>query len=588
MAEIGKLSIRVFPDTSRFREELKKTVERATQNLKGKVEVELDVDRTSIVRMRKLIKSLREVIELDLDADTGAAQRKINNLKDTLEATVNADADTGAAEGKLKWLTRIRKATVKVDLDGLATARASLAALAGANIFRGLRSSVTELATNLDTFALKAGVGATKIAALSSVALSAVGSLASLGASLASMAPAALILPGAMASASVGLGVLIAALKDTKEVLGDLGPSFGALQDQISGAFWERAAGPIREMVSTLLPAISGSLAEVSHQFGGWAVAISGAISSAEGISSIQSVIESTRDAVDIAGDGVGAFTSGLLQLSSVGASYMPALAGAFNDMAFRFEAWITSAYETGAIFSWVDHALGQIKLLGSAISSFAGILGAVAQAASAAGGGGLAALAGALAAIEQIVTGPAFQAALTTVFQGAFAGVQALLPGIQALGGAFQVLAPTISQAMATAGEVVSLALQGIAQALANPAVSQGINALFDGMLVAVQALQPAFAALGPVIGALAGVMGQLLATIAPIVAQLATGLAPILEMLLPVLTPIIQLIGTLLLAALSALLPILQMIVTVALPPAAGYLRPASPCHCLNHPPN
>ncbi|MBK0297294.1 hypothetical protein IAE22_36270, partial [Bacillus sp. S34] len=72
--------------------------------------------------------------------------------------------------------------------------------------------------------------------------------------------------------------------------------------------------------------------------------------------------------------------------------------------------------------------------------------LGNVADAAFAAGGSGLQTLANSLAAINQLTAGPAFQGALTTVFQGAAAGASGLAAALGPIGEMFANLAPSLS----------------------------------------------------------------------------------------------------------------------------------------------
>lgn len=386
---------------------------------------------------------------------------------------------------------------------------------------RGLTASLVSSTTRLAFLA-------TVFSSLAATALTSVGSVISLGGALATILPVALLLPGALAGIAVGGGVLIAALKDAKEVLGDLGPAFSELQDRISGGFWEVAAQPIRDMVSTLLPAISDSLVEVANRFGGWAIAISGAISSAEGIAAIQSIIGSVRDAVDIAGDGVASFTAGLLGLSDVGASYLPRLAGWFNELAYSFEDWITKATESGEIFAWIDNGITQIGYLWQAITALGGIFSSLNDAATAAGYGGLSSFAAGMSAIDSAMASPAFQGALITIFSGALEATRALGPGLTALGGAFETLAPVISQIMQLGADAFGALLSGLADLLSHPAVAGGLISAFEGVNTGITAIGQALGPLAPLVGAALELFGALAASILPALAAVITTIAP------------------------------------------------------------
>ncbi|WP_237206462.1 phage tail protein [Rothia nasimurium] len=572
MATIGKLSIRVFPDTSKFREEVRKTVERVKENTKGTVKVYAELDRASLAKIRATLKSLHEVIDLNVEANTVLAKERLDSLKENLEATVNANADTGKAAASLAALARTRVADVVVNLKGIAAARATLASLAGGNILGKMGSGLGSLFTNFDGISAKAATASTAIAGLSAVALSAVGSITTLGASLAAMAPAALALPGIFAGFGIGLAAAFDGLQNIHlamaDVMGagwDLGNVFRETRRIAGEGFWSNATAGLAELMANgLQPLIDGYIETTTVMGTFWGEFFSGLSTGLTAVGGMQALFAPLIESIKIAAEGARPLADAIIKLGSVGGQYLPAMASAFVEIANRFNEWITAAVASGDIFTWIDGAITNIKLLGSAFADIIGIFGAISNAAAAAGGGGIAGLAAALDTINQVVSGPAFQGALTTVFEGAYAGTSALLPAIQALGSAFEVLAPTISSALAIAGNAINNLVTGIAQGLANPALAAGVQQLFDGILTASQALQPAFAALGPVIGALAGTFGTLVATLAPIVAQIVTGLAPAFSQLFTALGPVIEALGTGLTAVLNFLIPIISQAVT------------------------
>lgn len=399
------------------------------------------------------------------------------------------------------------------------------AAVAGLQrVATGARSVSAGIFTTIPRLAMMA----TMLSSLAAVALSSVGSILSLGGALASIAPAALVLPGLLGGVAVAGGVLIAALKDAGDHLGELGPLFSEVQDSISVSFWERAAEPIRSMVTSLLPAIEGGLSNVASQLGGWAVAISGAVSSAEGMADIQGIINRTADAIDLAGDGVGFFTSALLTLTNVGAGYLAPLASSFSSMAERFNDWVQSAYESGDIFQWIDTGIEGLKLLGSSLVSIGSIFAGLTRAATEAGGIGLAGFAGGLEHIAAIVNSETFQTALITVFEGANEAVALLSPGITALGGAFAALAPTIAAILPLATDAFSSLLEGVSTALSHPAVAGGLKLAFEGINTGVTALAGIFEKLAPLLGAALELFGGLAAGVLPVLSAIITTIAP------------------------------------------------------------
>lgn len=369
---------------------------------------------------------------------------------------------------------------------------------------------------------------ATVFGTLAAAALSSVGSILSLGGALASILPVALLLPGAMGAIALAGGVLVAALKDAGQYLEDLGPLFGAVQDSISISFWERAAEPIRAMVTTLLPAVEGGLARIASAMAGWAVAISSSLSSIEGIGHIQTLIENTATAADIMGDGIGSLTGALLTLADVGSTYLPSFASWFNVITAAFENWVQVNTESGAIFTWIDNGLTGLKLLGSTIVDLGGIFAGLTRAATEAGGLGLAGLAAGMDAANRAVNGPAFQETLITIFRGANDAIALLGPGITALGGAFQVLAPTIAEILPLATGAFASLLTGLADLLSHPAVSGGLITAFEGISTGITALAGVFEPLAPLAGAVLDLFGGLASGVLPLLATVISTIAP------------------------------------------------------------
>lgn len=369
---------------------------------------------------------------------------------------------------------------------------------------------------------------ATVFTSLAAVALSSVGSILSLGGALASIVPVALLLPGAMGAIALAGGVLAAALKDAGTYLGDLAPLFSSLQDSISVSFWERAAQPIRGMVTTLIPAVEGGLANIASQLAGWAVAISSVLSSSEGLNAITTTIENTGTALDIMGDGVGSLVNGLLGLVAVGSTYLPSFARWFNEISWAFENWVQTSTANGNMWRWINTGLTNLGLLWDSIVSITGIFAGLTRAANEAGGAGLAGFAGGLEAINAAVNGAAFQGALVQVFTGANEAVGLLGPGLTALGNAFITLAPTIAAILPLAAGAFGAILEGVAAVLSHPAVAGGLISAFEGINTGVTALAGIFEALAPLLGAALELFGGLASGVLPLLASVITAIAP------------------------------------------------------------
>lgn len=549
MASIGKMSIRVFPDTSKFKADLKKDLAALKGQLRTAVDVEARVDQASLVQTKA----------------------RLAGIAKDFKTHVTVDAQTRKASAALGVLTRPRTAEVRVVLQGLDAAKAGLASLAGGNVASVGFGHAKEVASNFDRIAVSAGVAATKIAAMSAAMSAMAGNAAMVAVSMAQISGAGLALPGIMSGFLVGLASSADGLQNILIYLDQLSGGFGKFRDMFvdarfthNEAFWSVAKSGLADLYSTgIVPFFAEykRLGTLSGSF--WSAFFSGMSEGITAVGGMSALFEPLRESIAIASQGAGAFAEAMFRLGAVGGSYLPRMAAAFTEVSNAFLSWVTQAQETGRINEIIDRGITNAKLFGGILIDVAGIINGVAKAAEAAGGGGLQGLAAAFDAINKAVNGPLMQGALTTVFEGAFAGMKNLTPGLSSLAGAFEQLAPTISRSMEKAGAVVSILLDGIAQALRNPAIADGVNKMFDGLVKAAIELAPAFSAAAPAVGALLGAIGEILPIMAPLVTQIVQGLAPAFADFKSSLAPVVEVLAKGLSEALKIILPVVADVV-------------------------
>lgn len=549
MASIGKMSIRVFPDTSKFKADLKKDLAALKGQLRTAVDVEARVDQASLVQTKA----------------------RLAGIAKDFKTHVTVDAQTRKASAALGVLTRPRTAEVRVVLQGLDAAKAGLASLAGGNVASVGFGHAKEVASNFDKIAVSAGAAATKIAAMSAAMSAMAGNAAMVAVSMAQISGAGLALPGIMSGFLVGLASSADGLQNILIYLDQLSGGFGKFLDLFvdarathNEAFWGVAKSGLADLYSNgILPFFAEykRLGAVSGGF--WSAFFSGMSSGITAVGGMPALFEPLRKSIEIATQGAGAFADAMFRLGAVGGEYLPRMAAAFTEVSNAFLSWVTQAQETGRINEIIDRGITNAKLFGGILVDVAGVINGVAKAAEAAGGGGLHGLAAAFDAINKAVNGPLMQGALTTVFEGAFAGMKNLTPGLSSLAGAFEQLAPTISRSMEKAGAVVSILLDGIAQALRNPAIADGVNKMFDGLVKAAIELAPAFSAAAPAVGALLGAIGEILPIMAPLVTQIVQGLAPAFADFKSSLAPVVEVLAKGLSEALKVILPVVADVV-------------------------
>ena len=549
MASIGKMSIRVFPDTSKFKADLKKDLAALKGQLRTAVDVEARVDQASLVQTKA----------------------RLAGIAKDFKTHVTVDAQTRKASAALGVLTRPRTAEVRVVLQGLDAAKAGLASLAGGNVASVGVGHAKEVASNFDKIAVSAGAAATKIAAMSAAMSAMAGNAAMVAVSMAQISGAGLALPGiwggflvGLASSADGLQNILLALNEVVGKSGYFEDAFRHTRFVHNNDFWSTAKVGLNDLVQNgVLPFMDEyvKLGKITGVF--WSEFFRGMSNGIVAVGGMAQLFKPLHESFAIASEGAAPFTEAMFRLGAVGGEYLPRMAAAFTEVSNAFLNWVTQAQETGRINEIIDRGITNAKLFGGILVDVAGIINGVAKAAEAAGGGGLQGLAAAFDAINKAVNGPLMQGALTTVFEGAFAGMKNLTPGLSSLAGAFEQLAPTISRSMEKAGAVVSILLDGIAQALRNPAIADGVNKMFDGLVKAAIELAPAFSAAAPAVGALLGAIGEILPVLAPLVTQIVQGLAPAFADFKQSLAPVVEVLAKGLSEALKVILPIVADVV-------------------------
>lgn len=549
---------------------LEKAAQRKLKEQISRIDAKLRADAELSDASRKKLQTELKKLGGDIEAHahlSEASKRKLKHELNKLDgtATVNADLDDGKARFDLARLTkkpRYIDIHVRLAKASLAKVATELKALAGGNIFGNLKNSLNDIFTNLDTFSVKMAGAGTAILGLTSIAGAGLGTVAQFGMSIAHTLPALLAMPGILGAAAAGVGIFAAAMSDASTVLEDLGPSFEALQDSISTSFWGEAEGSVRSLIVNGLDALTPAISTVAANMGAMTSAVASAAQ--DHIPGFQASLGYLAEAMDIGGDGAGAFTDALLSLGEVGAKYLPSIASWANDVAYSFQSWVQAKVSSGEMDQAIQAAAKTFGTLKNIVFDLAGILGGVFSA-MASGSTPLSAIADGLDRANAAVNGPLWQGTLSQVFSAMGTAASYAFQGVGSLGQAFVSLAPTLSTILPLVGQIIEVGLNGISTALQNPAFQGGLESFFQNVLIAVQALAPAMPALGEAFGALATVGGELLAAVAPLIAQLVEQLAPVMTQLAELLAPIIEQLGAALMPVIQALGPVLSALFAV-----------------------
>lgn len=617
---VGRISVKILPDTSDFRQKAQKDLDRIEKRLKVEVPTAVDMTgakrdllegirainaenaskdsrkikfRTGISTVGMAAEIKKAVRELQARMKTKSVKVKIKDVEVTGDVVLELDTDSAkkvkddidkwrrdnnpvkidvefnwqstsaaAVSARLGILTRPRTVSIfpKIDKGALTAVSTALAALSGARVIRNIFRAFKNGLKDLDQAVPKIGLVTEAIGGLSAWLLTAISNTFALGTSLAQIGPAALLLPGLLGGIAVGIGVMVAALRDFNKELPEVKAMLHGLQDVISANFWDKAAAPMRSMIDELLPEFRSGVEKTATQlggfFGGLSAGLEGALNPA-----LSQMFKDLSDSINIATGGTGAFANIIAVLGKVGSSYLPELAQWWVNVSKHFSEFLTTAENDGRLKGWIDLAIQNLKDLGSVLSGLGGILKGIGHAAQEAGGSTLGMMADTLHRVSDVVNSADFQVKLVETFRGAHEAMSQIAlrsgPAVKAL---FGQIADLAAEVLPQIGATLGVALGAVADALAQPAVINGFQALLDGIQTAVGQLAPAMAPLGKTLGTLMTVLGPFASMLGGLAAAAIIPLANAFSTLLPYLLPITQALGGALMVAIQTLTPLIQ----------------------------
>ncbi|MGM9381117.1 phage tail protein [Streptomyces antibioticus] len=623
---IGRVSVRVLPDTSEFRRKAQKDLDRIEKQLEVRVELKpvmgnfvsdmlkeirklnqqnrsMDSRKVRIYtkialsnipeELRKAIRRYEDVAKSEkvslkttldtTDIDVKISDKSLRDMTDQLKdwrdrnspqkIDLELNWPTAASAGinaRLGTLTRPRTVSIIPTLNNAAVAKvaASLAALSGARVLNNMFEKFSNILRNLDKSVPIIGSIATAIAGVAGWGIAATSNLAALSASLAQIGAVSLTLPGILGGFAVGLGITVAALKDFNKEVPQVKARLAELQDQISSNFWAQAREPIRELVDELLPRFAEGFKTSSTEIGKFFGAFATDLTAALDPTLVDKMFGYLNESITTATGGTKTFASIIAQLGEVGASYLPNLAGWFVNISKEFDTWLKKKGQIG-LKAEIDQGIQSLKDLGGILYETGGILAGISRAATEAGGSTLGMLRQTLGSIHDVIDSSGAQDAMRQLFYSAHQAMSeiAATSGPQ-VKNFLKELVGLLTDVLPQVGAIIGTALGAVTDALADPAVTEGIKSMFDGIQAAVTALAPAMAPLGQAFGALLEVVATFATMLGPLVAAALTPLAEAFTTLVPVIQPLITMLGGALLGIIQQLAPLFAQLVAQVAP--------------------
>ncbi|SKI32492.1 hypothetical protein [Mycobacteroides abscessus] len=327
--EVGRISVRVLPDTDGFRRALKRQLEAITKGLEAKVDIAPDLD---------------------------GFRQKVNAATKGMDAHIQVHADTARARAEMLALQK-------------SGGRGGIFSTLGASISEMTQSMGRSIAT-----ARPFGVSIVAIAAAASLAVPAIGL----------MSGALVALPGILSAIVAPLGAVLMGMEGIKQSLvnsgwavfdkkGKLKPGeqLAKIQDSVSKVF-ETGLTPVFTKLLAIIPALQEGFGAIAQGLVGMTDGFVSALTSAKGLDQIKTMFKNIGDALGQAGPGIRDFTAAMLTLSTEFSKKLPGMAQSFNNWASKVLTWvdkITTVDASGT--SQFDRAMSSLgdtlKTLGSA-----------------------------------------------------------------------------------------------------------------------------------------------------------------------------------------------------------------------------
>ena len=410
MTEVGSVSVRVIPDTTRFRKELeaklkalddkmeitfganteriREEVEKATRNLPdGKVKV--DVDQKLInSALDDLRKKLRQAGEVNLDATPEIRAGWREELQAELDAAkaLTLDADL-ASEG-----VRQRLAAVLAELQ-------TAAILNPVEIpvqleTRGFRNALSGIGSGAMSGLAGVFEGISNVGAKPVLLIGALAAAATLAApALALVAGSLTLIPAAIAGYAAPIGAVILGLDGIKKAAEDagltgtetgkrgavkttVGQQLAELKKQVSGTFATELVKPFQKL-NDIIPKLTAPMQTVAQGLSSMADGFISSITSVDGMKRIQDSITNIGLGLKNAGPGVKSFTDGLLGLVDKVAQRFPGMGEGFSKLGDQFSGWVTKFTTPDAVtgVSKLDETLKSLKSTWDQVSGLGGDL---------------------------------------------------------------------------------------------------------------------------------------------------------------------------------------------------------------------
>src|SRR5690242_684999 len=347
---------------------------------------------------------------------------------------------------------------------------------------------------------------------------------------LTQLAPAALLVPGALLAGAAAMGTfkiatagvgdalkaglsgdmkkfaeatkdMAPAMQDALKSVVGFKPQIDDLKKTVQGNFWGQFTDQIKPLVSGYLPIMKQGLGAIATQLGMTGRLALAAAQNPLFKGAIAGIVNNTAAAVKNMAPALGNVLTGFVRIGVIGSNYLPALGKAITDVTLKFRLWANDAVKSGKLEQLIDGAIQGFKDLGGIVSNVGSILASV------------------FTGLGGVVESPLARIRELTGQVAEFLKTAAAQDGLRALGETLQVVGDVV-------GKVVMTALKELAPTLVSlaPVAQEVARTLGDLLIGALETVGPLIRGVADVFNAFPGAASVATVAVVGFVAAIRT----------------------------------------------------------------
>lgn len=368
--EVGRVSVRVVPDTSKFLAKAKKDLEEIARKLRVDVEVALNTESAKAEVDKLKAEAGREKVKMGAEVDGDGVVRETRRVKNLAQKLVGAirmtvGINTAASLTRIKAELKVIKNAVEgyniripVEFVGLSKWLGIIGLISGAlltipHLIGAIGGAVNVVGGLLATLPALAAAASFGIAAL---VVGMQGFFSALSQS------------GDTAKFEEALKNLTPAAQESARALAEFREPLTEIRKSVQESLFSGMADPLRELKSLLPPIESGlvgSAAGIREMAKAWIQMAT----SQRSIEDTQTIADNVSSMFDRMRPAAANFGQAMRDITVVASTFLPRLGSAVSEITGKFAAWAEKARETGRLDQIIENAIDKVKQLGRIIA---------------------------------------------------------------------------------------------------------------------------------------------------------------------------------------------------------------------------